>query len=969
VLRFTLCINLLLLITVQSWSQKFVGTREGLSNRHVTCIQQGKDGIIWIGTKNGLNVYDGYSFKTYFTYSDDFPLSNSTINNLLVKADGTVWAGTLAGLNVFPTHHTKPVVLLRDKNIVSSCLSERNTVFVSTSEGDIYEIGDSYQTVKLFAGDAPCTLLQTATHNKLWFCNASPKKMYALDLNTRELAQPVKEEIRGYYKWFSDTIMVYVVKQGLTLFNTKTGERISNPFLDSLSRIYENAGIVFRDSRGYFWVNYGFGTLIRFDIHKQQLENYSHYFMSAGFGSRITCITEDHSGMIWVGTEGGFVKISQPPPNFKRYLMNTGVGGSDENISVRGIVSDRNGDMYFATYKGLYRVKKNGRTESFVLDKRVFGTTQPLPHEVICLHDGRLLLTSYTKGLLFFDPKSGKFKPAVDEVADSSSQQLLGLYQAPDGNIWVGSNNGIWWYNEQSRNITRQQFFDESHKTIGSSIGCFAQDHKGNTWVGSNSGLYKIPAGSGMARRYHTFSNPALSHNVILSLYAKNDTSLWIASKGGGLMYLNPATDSLIVYNTSEGLSDNIVYGILPDNKGFLWLSTENGLSCFDPEKKTFQNYYERDGINDNEFNSASFYKKEDGELFFGGVNGVISFYPERLNNAVHHPKIVLTELIASDNQIVYSEDMYPEIFLPYDNRSLSLRFALTDFYEPQHNTFYYRIAGLDENWTKLGAQNFVRLNNLPAGEYELQVKGYNMNGIESSNTIHVQIRAGQVFYKATWFMILCVLLLAGVIYLVVRFRIRQVLQLQKLRIKIASDLHDELGSMLTRISILTELLKYQKLNNPEIDQIASVSRMATTTMSDVLWSIDARNDKIGNLIDRMRDHADTLLVPLHKSVDFLSEGIDPSTPMEMQVRQNLLLIFKEAVNNIAKHSNATVVTISFSYSGHSILLRIHDNGTDIHLHENGQGLKNMRMRAEEMGALLSMDIIDGFGIFLQMNL
>jgi signal transduction histidine kinase/ligand-binding sensor domain-containing protein len=946
-------------------SQEIVSTREGLSNRYVTCIRQGKDGVIWIGTKNGLNIYDGYSFKTYFTYSDGISLSNSTINNLVVQPDGTLFVGTLSGLTILPAGNRKPIVMFRGENIVSSCNSERNTVFISTGEGDIYEIDQSYSTTKIYSANAPCTLLHTDTRHKLWFCVASPKKMYALDIVTHTLTQPITPEIKGYYNLFSDTVLVYVVKSALSLFNAKTGTLIPNRFLDSLSSIYQNPGIIYRDRKGYTWINYGFGTLLKLNIHSQEVENYSHLFMYAGFGSRITCITEDQSGMLWVGTEGGFVKIPQPPPNFKQYLVNTNMNRTGENISVRGIISDTNGNTYFGTYKGLYQTDGKGKFECYVLDQNRFGTTQPLPYQFTWLNGENLLLTSYTKGLLTFNTKTKVFEPAVDH--DSANKQLLGLYKAPNGKIWVGSFKGIYEYNPLARTLVEQPFVYEKNKKIGGSIWCFAQDNKGNTWVGSNTGLYKIAPNAKVAKRYHTFSSPALSHNEILSIYIRNDSSIWLASKGGGLMYFNPVNDSLVVLNTSNGLSDNIVYGILPNNH-FLWLSTENGLSRFDLEKYTFQNYYERDGINNNEFNAGAFYKKTNGELFFGGINGILSFFPSKLNETIHKPQIILTELSANDVQVAYSENIRSEVYLPYDAKFLSLRFALTDFYEPQFNTFYYTIVGLDDHWTKLGSQNFLRLTNLPAGQYELLVKGSNMNGIESSNFIRIYLTVGQVFYKATWFIVVCVLLLAAVIYLIARFRINQVLQLQKLRVKIASDLHDELGSMLTRISILTELLKYQKLNNPEIDQIASVSRMATTAMSDVLWSIDARNDKIGNLIDRMRDHADTLLVPLHKNVIFTSEVSDTGIPMEMQVRQGLLLIFKEAVNNIAKHSNATEVVILCNHNNGSIVLSICDNGHGIQVNDNGQGLKNMQMRAAEMDALLTIETTNGFCISIRLE-
>jgi ligand-binding sensor domain-containing protein/two-component sensor histidine kinase len=960
---------LLLCLTLSHTSgQDVIGTRAGLSNRYVTSIVQDTKELIWIGTRNGLNCYDGYTFKRFFSYTHDLQLSSSFITVVYQSANGTLFIGTQSGLNIVSpdtSHQTR--VLFSNKTITSISSSTHKNIFIATGEGELIELDSNLHSRLVLRTKGKISLLQTDAHGKLWFCIASPKSIYCLSPNGI-VSQPIPGEIKGFYKIFDDTLLSCNVSQGLQLHDVKTGNKIDCRSLDSINALYTNPGIIYRDHKRNFWINFGNGTLIKLNLTNGQTENYSYFFSGAFFTNKITCISEDNNGLIWVGTEGGLIKIPQPPGYFKQHLVNQNPAKINDYISTRGILSDSSGNVYIGTYKGLYILsKKTNQQRLILLDNKKFHSDLPSPHQLIWLKKDVILLTSYTKGLLTFDTRKQQFDYACKKL---NNTQLLGLFKSRSGIIWVGSYKGIYQYNPTNMELHALSLKDQNGHSVDGTVWCFQEDNKGNIWVGTNTGLYKIGPHYQVIR-YHTLSQPSLSNNEILALHIESDTSLWLASKGGGLIHFNTLANTLKWFNTNDGLSDNIVYGILPDNDGNLWLSTESGLSRFNKKNGLFHNYFEQDGISNNEFNAGSFHKNSEGEFYMGGINGVTSFDPSSFNQSQWKPHIILTSLTSGNKSIHFRQpdENHPiTVHLPYDDKSLFLSFTLNDFYEPQFNTFSYTIEGLDDHWTKLGAQNFMRITDLPAGTYTLLVKGSNMNGMESSNVITITLNVAQVFYKQSWFIISFILMLSVIIYGIVKFRLNQLLEVQKLRTKIASDLHDEVGSMLTRISILTELLKYQKLTNPEIEQIASVSRMATTTMSDVLWSIDARNDKIGNLIDRMRDHADSLLLPLHKNIVFHTHNINTTFSMKMQERQNILLIFKEAINNIAKHSNATEVIIHFERKTEGLFLSVADNGTDVHLSKNGQGLKNMEMRARELNASISFDTHSGFCIVITFN-
>ncbi|MEJ0033315.1 MAG: ATP-binding protein [Bacteroidota bacterium] len=344
-----------------------------------------------------------------------------------------------------------------------------------------------------------------------------------------------------------------------------------------------------------------------------------------------------------------------------------------------------------------------------------------------------------------------------------------------------------------------------------------------------------------------------------------------------------------------------------------------------------------------------------------------LRFFPHELLERKFNGKILLTSLkIGTDEKVNEIVDE-SKISIPYDNRNLTIEVALTDYYKPQGNNFFYRLDN-DSTWVRIGNQNSLHLSQLPAGDHSIQILGKNLNDQQSLNTLTLNINVQQVFYKQAWFIALVLLTLIVVSWSFFKLKLNQLMEVQRLRTKIASDLHDEVGSMLTRISILTEVLKIKNKNHSEVEHIALASRQATSTMSDVLWSVDARNDKVENLVDRMRDHADSLLHPKNIDINFKIEG-DGTKELNMQTRQNLLLIFKEAINNIARHSNATRVEIGLKAGKNELSVMIKDNGS-IAPPKNGkgsgQGLKNMQMRAKEINASLTFQNGDGFSVILQ---
>lgn len=350
--------------------------------------------------------------------------------------------------------------------------------------------------------------------------------------------------------------------------------------------------------------------------------------------------------------------------------------------------------------------------------------------------------------------------------------------------------------------------------------------------------------------------------------------------------------------------------------------------------------------------------------MYFGGVRGICMFYPDSMEHQGTPPCSLFVSPTSKWNSEarMFTTTSDPggqgdQIVLYTPNASVIFNLGLTDYRDPKYNSFSYRIKGLFDDWVSLQGQPVLRLNSIPYGTYTIEIKALNAKGIPAANMLRFGLLVKMPFYKTWWFYLLLLTLAGMLIYIFFQMKFRNLKQMQQMRVQIASDLHDEVGSLLTRITLFSDNVRFGRNTGKEketkLEKIAALSRDATTTMSDVLWAIDARNDFAGNLADRMREHAEDMLLPMNIEFQLDTSEVQQKQKIPSEVRQQLYLIFKEAVNNIVKHARATDVEVVYQYGSEYFLLRIVNNGADKPFSNafSGQGLKNMEMRAGKIGA------------------
>lgn len=550
--------------------------------------------------------------------------------------------------------------------------------------------------------------------------------------------------------------------------------------------------------------------------------------------------------------------------------------------------------------------------------------------------------------LLAFHPGTERFVPFRDAKGRNPFAELIIRYILPDarrGKLWVGTENGL-----------------------------VAIDTQKKTWQHYLKPNVTLPVGAIPAH---------LSDNSILALYHGPDGRLWIGTLNGLTSY-HPETGEWKVYSTADGLPSLTVAAILPAADGGMWVSTYNGLSYFQPDKKQSRNFFQIDGLSHNEFNRFSALYGPDGRYYFGGVNGINAFRENELLVSRNIPKVLLASFsyqTTKADSIVRRLDLLtdsPEIIIEPHQSYFSFDFTLPIYTPMVENQFRYRLGDdPTKSWIYLKGDRSLRYTNMRAGRYEIHVQGADANGNWGRDPLVIKLLVKEVIWLRWWFLLLGTVVVAGVGYGALRYRLEEKLRMERLRTQLASDLHDEVSGLLAGISMQSELLRSKVDEDPVLDEklqhIRQASQRAMSKISDVIWSIDARRDNIGQLISRMEEHADEVLLPLDVQYKIKLKGLEREKPIPANVRQDVYFIYKEAINNAAKHARATFVNITLEQTQQYFTLTIQDNGVGnaaLATPEGvrGQGLSNMQMRAQRLNATLDMHNGDGFTMQMRMR-
>ncbi len=716
---------------------------------------------------------------------------------------------------------------------------------------------------------------------------------------------------------------------GLLLFDKNTQSfihqfRYKND--DSYSLNLKAPNNLFLDRDSTLWISGSHQEIAFSHLFKKR---FSH--LEETSGSFISTMAEDHLGNIWCGTldSGIHVFNQQKELLFQSYQLKnpTSPKGYTDLKPLDFFVGSQQ-EQWWANVQNTY-LRWNEASRIFEFDMAYFlgvgGMSSAQINYNYRLSNGKNLIA---KGAEIFELRLTKEK--VDTVFWHNInylqvQTINIIFEDQNKHIYLGDDQGrLLILKEENKQLKKVADLED----VGI-ITAFQADLKRNTvWLASSKGLGKVD------------------------------------SKTYGFHFLNKKEDRL---------PNEALYGIALDQSGQLWLPGNTGLIRYHPDTKAFHRFGTADGLRSPVFNkNACITASQTGEIWLGGKNGVNVFKPEDIKLLNAQPNIQLSRLLVNDEIYKPEENLNEQekLSFNYDQNTLSFEFVALDYSDPSANKFRCQMLGYDKEPIEQGTRNFIRYGNLPAGDYRFKVWGSNSDGVFNKAPLEMGITIIPPFYQTWWFYLLCTVVLLGVTYGVFKYRLEQALKMERLRVKISSDLHDDVGGLLSGLAMQTELLERtaDERTKSKLKRIGELSRSAMSRMRDTVWAIDARKDKLEDLVDRMNEHAEETLTPKDFSYKVKVENLDLSTNIPTDIRQNLYLIFKESITNTAKHSNGDHVNAILKKQDGEFVMRIVDNGKVIakNYKTTGQGLSNIAMRAKQIDADISTSIKEGYEIILR---
>lgn len=820
---------ILLMIVCNNYAQsakiKFdqLTLKDGLSHGLVNHIIQDSRGYMWFATQDGLNRYDGFNFKIFKKdVEDSNSIGDNWVNSIDVDENGCIWAGTWdGGLCSYDysekeftryQHDPNDPASISSNQIQKIAVASDGKIYAATWDGGLAVLNKETGKFKNYMRDPddPNSIQDNRVYSvfedsekNIWV-GTNRAGMAKFDPETENFTNykhdpDNPESINGNYvlAFAEDAegyLWVATYDGGLNRFDkaTETFTDYTNPDSESSRTIRANqVTSLLLDDRNELWVGTdGFG-LYRYNFDTKEFSNYVHdpYDLGSLNTNRIWALSQDEAGIIWIGTfSGGVNKYDRNKNKFVHYKKYPGEKNSILNNYVKAITLDNEGLLWVGTYDGISVIdrEKNEYTHYQSGDSEYSLSTNRI-RSIIQDRKGRIWIATWGGGVSRFDKRTGLFKRYLfshSNPASISEIYVKNAYEDKNGTIWFATEHGLNKYIEEIDGFTAYYHDPDDPQSISSNqIIVTYEDSFNNFWIGTTAGLNKMNRKTGTFINYQhdPDDTTSLSNNRVREIYQDTKGNLWIGTYGGGLNRFDYTTEKFHHIDKEEGLVNEVVYGILEDEQGYLWISTNKGISRMDYAKMEFKNYDVDDGLQENEFNGGAEFKSEDGEMFFGGVNGFNSFYPKNITDNPHIPPVLITDFRVYDKQVEFENGLNQknEIVLNYFENFFSLSFAAMDFTAPEKNEYMYKLEGLEDEWIDAGNRNYVRYTNVPAGKYVFKVRGSNSDGVWNYDGESVVITITPPYWAEWWFQTLIALLILGSIFSYLRYKVKNV-EIQK---------------------------------------------------------------------------------------------------------------------------------------------------------------------------------------------
>lgn len=944
-------------LVIRAW-----GTEKGLPQNTVNAITQTRDGYLWLATQEGLARFDGVRF-TEFGLQDGLP--SVEVHAICEDSAGTLWIGTSGGLSRLVNGRIENVLLPSRMGAVVTTLMEdaAGRLWVGTRNGlGIYQNGDFIEDQIL------ADLGQLAIYS---------------------LAQDHNGDV-----WIAGGI------RGLFQFHDHHFTRIPGP----TGNEQYFAHCLLEDKSGILWMSIGNGMILC-----RRDEAWITYNESDGLPFvYVTTMVQEADGTIWAGSlDDGLYRFSAG--RFTAIRKENGLSAND----IRSLCPDREGNLWVGTrIGGLDRLSRS----KLITYNAAEGLTNDYTRGVAESADGTLWVGTTGGGL--YSGNAGRFIEMPNEDGIFRFAFVDSVLAATDGSIWYGANRGllrlkngklinystnqlwvqsiavsalcddnhggVWIGTTDSKLVHFKdgKFIPFPHRRIARGIiTSLAQETNGALWVGSESGgLKRIQPEN---NSIFSLTNGLLSQSI-RTLHLDADGTLWIGTLGGGLSRYRDG--HVVTFTTQQGLWADTISQIVPDDNDNLWCGCNRGI--FRVSKKELDNvatgksafvhprvFGLDDGMLAEECSggfSPAGLRTKSGLICFSTVKGLVFLDPE-LHMKTLPREALLEEVMVTDGKIhrlesesIIVTDMNREslrhLTIQHGAWEIDFHYTAISLSSPESVLFRYRLEGLDKDWIEAGARRTAYYHRVPPGDYTFQVTACNADGIWSNQKATIAITVQPYFWETLWFQITAAIIVLILISWIVRSRYRHRLArlemqhaVEKERLRISKDIHDDIGGILTQVSQISDLgqsgTETQPILKSQFARIGHQSRAAVQALDEIVWATNPKNDNLPRFAEYVSRFADECFE--NSSIRCWQEVPTdlPALPLRSNVRHNIFLAVKEALNNILKHSGATEVWLRLALEDTKVRIEIEDNGHGFissEIAQGGNGLDNMKTRLEE---------------------
>lgn len=965
--------------------------REGLNTYGINKCIQDKFGYIWVATQDGMYRFNGRSFEVL----------KSNITGPTGPAGNCFFdIGNDGNANIYAVDFNKGIDIINTRDLSVSVPGDSKTLFsqlpnlwlkkiYTDQNGNIWIGGRDFLACKM-KDAAVFSLIQPP-----------PDCTTPMDIS---FIKPISREF----------LLIGVGGYGILLFDTRTTKLLTIiRKLDAGStQIFDEVkDMVMEKDTAYLLTERSIVKGLFKSGNWQLVQRYDYPEFAKLV---VNCMVKENAGKFLVGTNSGLVETNIATASFKIYTAEPGKQRWLQDNMINDLMIDNHDNLWISTSKMLhmahlpesgfqtftgeqpgsdrmdhiYTLMPKNDNEIFAtgtgglyltnLERRhtkmIHGSSAlGLVHHIEQVEPG-LWLVSSDKGMYAYEPQSGRL-----------SQELLlqkfpewKAYRSTYFNTAYRKGDVFYWASEEQEGLIK---WDKKNGIIKAfkngtplsgglpenHIHNLKTDKENNLWLLMDNYLarFNTQLDSVTFMLAYTMKAPTgLNSSSYFDLFDDGNT-IWISTYGGGLNGYNKKNGNWKYITEKEGLSNNCVYGILPEKDSLFWVSTNMGLSRVNYITGSCINYYYEDGLQDNFFDEKSSLRINQ-KLYFGGINGFTEIDLDKFNKQEYNTPVYIDRIDYSVNNkknICYNLE-WDKLVLPSGTNLISIHLSALNYVNNHKVKFYYSIEGMQKYYIEVNDDNIITLNTLSYGSYTINIGYKNENGIFIDRALRLDIYLQPKWFQTWWFKLFVGLIISGFIYALYRYRISQIKKQHEIRKSIAADLHDDLGSTLNSVKVFTNLAIGGIKQEESLQQIKDNLNEATMGLRDMIWVLDDSLDTVDELVTRLKQYAIPITAASNMELKIVADFEAGKQKMTKEEKRNLFLVCKEVINNAIKYSGASLILVHIQPSGKKIRIDITDNGSgfDTGKVKKGYGLNNMQYRAKQIGYHVRMQSEPGKG-------